>query len=149
MSNVTKMMVQIKEHDKVLAAAVNVSAIFFPYLGPIVGAILCSRSPYVKYHAYRNLIEQIVSTLIIGFLLLCSFTYSVYQIYETQKEGFDLGKIGWITILIKATGIWLLLGLWGIINTVLSVRDALQALRGDLPARPKWTEGKAMKWAGL
>ena len=143
------MIVQIKEHDKVLAAAVNISAIFFPYMGPIVGALVGVRSPYIRYHSYRNLIEQIVSTLIIGFLILCSLSYSIYRLYETQKGAFDLSKIEWIPLLVKATLTWLLLAAWGIINTFLSIRDALQALRGDLPKRPKWTERKAIKWSGL
>ena len=142
-------MVQTKEHEKVMAAAVNVSAIFFPYAGPIVGAILGAKSPFVKFHSYRNLIEQIVSTLIIAFLIVCSLSYSVWRLYETQKGGFDLGKVEWIPMLVKAGAIWLLLGLWGVINTILSIRDALQALRGEIPNRPKWTERKAMKWAGF
>lgn len=139
----------IKEGDKVLGAAVNVSAIFFPYVGPIVGVIVGSKSPFVKYHAYRNLIEQVISTLIIGFLMACSLAYSIYSLYNSQKDGFDLSKIDWVTMLMKAAVTWLLLALWGLINTALSIRDAIQALGGKLPVKPNWAQRKAMKWADL
>jgi len=141
--------VQVKEHDKMMAAAVNVSAIFFPYIGPIIGIIVGARSPYVKYHAYRNLIEEVMSFLIITFLIICSLSYSIYSLYNSQRDGFDLSKIDWVTMIFKAVLTWLLLGLWTIVNTMLSIRDAIQALGGKLPNRPKWSERKAMKLSGL
>ncbi|MEI7985982.1 MAG: hypothetical protein WCI55_10165 [Armatimonadota bacterium] len=148
-SNVSKGMIEITQKDKTLAAGINVAAIFFPYMGPIVGTIIGSKSPYAKFHAYRNLIQQIVSTIIIGILMACSLAYSIYSLYNNQKDGFDLSKIEWLPILLKAAITWALLALWGVINAILSIRDALQALRGQLPTKPKWTERKAMKLSGL
>jgi uncharacterized membrane protein len=139
---------QISDRDKGLAAAVNVSAIFFPYMGPIVGAIVGAKSPYVKFHAYRNLIEQVISTIIIGFLMACSLAYSIYSLYNDQKDGFDLAKIDWLPILMKAAITWLLLAIWNLINIFLSLRDASQALKGKLPTNPKWSERRALKLAG-
>ncbi len=140
---------QFKEHEKVLAATVNVSAIFVPYLGPIIGIIVGAKSPYVKYHAYRNLIEEIMSFLVITFLIICSLSYTIYSLYHSQRDGFDLAKIDWVTIIFKAVLTWLLLGLWTVVNTLLSIRDAIQALSGKLPAKPKWSERKAMSLSGL
>ncbi len=148
-SIVSKGMIEITQKDKNLAAGVNVAAIFFPYMGPIVGTIIGSKSPYVKFHAYRNLIQQIVSTIVIGFLMACSLAYSIYSLYNNQKDGFDLSKIEWVPILLKAALTWALLALWGVINTILSIGDALQALRGQLPTKPKWTERKAIKLSGM
>jgi uncharacterized membrane protein len=148
-SIVSKGMIEITQRDKTLAAGVNVAAIFFPYMGPIVGSIIGSKSPYVKFHAYRNLIQQVVSAIIIGFLMACSLAYSVYSLYNNQKDGFDLSKIEWVPILMKAAITWALLALWGVINTILSIGDALQALRGQLPTKPKWSERKAMNMAGI
>ena len=142
-------MIEITQKDKTLAAGVNVAAIFFPYLGPIVGGIIGSKSPYVKFHAYRNLIQQILSTIIIGFLMACSLAYSIYSLYNNQKDGIDLSKIDWVPMLMKTIVIWVLLALWGLINTILSIGDALQALRGELPLNPKWSERKAMNVAGI
>ena len=56
-------MVQTTGSERITAAAVNISAIFFPYLGPIVGAVIAGQSKFVRYHAYRCLIEQVVSTV--------------------------------------------------------------------------------------
>ena len=142
-------MIQISQKDRTLAAGVNIAAIFFPYLGPIVGAVIGAKSPYVKFHAYRNLIQQVVATIIIGFLLVCSITYTIYTTYESQKTGIDLSKIDWVTAIVKASVTYLLILLWGFINLILSIRDASQALKGELPIRPKFTDRKAMALAGM
>lgn len=149
MSKVSQVTTEISQKDKNLAAGVNIAAIFFPYMGPIVGAIIGSKSPYVKFHAYQNLIQQIISAIIIGFLMACSLAYSIYSLYNNQKDGFDLSKIDWVSILLKAFLTWALLGLWAVINTIMSVGDALKALRGEMPSKPKWSERKAIKLAGM
>ena len=137
-------MVQTTGSERVTAAAVNISAIFFPYLGPIVGAVIAGQSKFVRYHAYRCLIEQVVSTVILVTLLLVSFGYTLYGLSKSMAGGFDIHKIDFLTILIKAAVTWVLLGLWEVVNIVLSIRDALEALNGQLPLKPKWTERKAM-----
>lgn len=142
-------MAPIKEHDRLLAATVNVAAIFFPYAGPIVGAAVLGKSPYARYHALKSLIEQIVSTLVIGFLMLCSLSYSIYSLYHQMEGGFDWSKIDWVSLLIKSLVTYLLLALWELINIVLSIRDAIQAMHGKLPDRPKWAERKALALSGM
>ena len=143
------MIAQSSGSERTIAAAVNISAIFFPYMGPIVGALLAGQSKFVRFHAYRCLIEQIVSTLIIGTLAITSLAFTIYSLSKTMEGGFDWHKIDWQTIVIKSVITYLLLALWGVINTLLSVRDAIEALRGQLPAKPKWTERKAMKLAKI
>ncbi len=140
---------QTSAHERTVAAAVNISAIFFPYLGPIVGSLIAGKSKFVKFHAYRCLIEQILSTLIIGALAITSLAFTIYSLSQTMQGGFDWHKIDWQTILIKSIVTYLLLALWGLINILLSVRDAIEALRGELPKRPKWSERKAMKLAKI
>ena len=142
-------MVQTTGGERVTAAAVNISAIFFPYLGPIVGAVIAGQSKFVRYHAYRCLIEQVVSTVILVTLLLISFGFTVYSLSKSMVGGFDIHKIDLVTILIKAAVTWVLLGLWEVVNVVLSIRDAIEALNGELPRKPKWTERRAMKLANL
>ncbi|MBS1727180.1 MAG: hypothetical protein JST51_10710 [Armatimonadetes bacterium] len=139
----------IPQRERVLAAAVNVAAIFFPYMGPIVGLVVAARSPYVKFHAFRALIEQVVATVVIGLLIVASLAYSVYSIRESMADGFDLSKINWVALLVKSLATWILLGLWEAVNVVLSIRDALEALRGDVPSKPKWSERRAIRMAGL
>ena len=143
------MIVQSTGSERTTAAAVNISAIFCPYLGPIVGAVLAGKSKFVRFHAYRCLIEQILSTLIIGILVIFSLAFTIYSLSNTMEGAFDWHKVDWQTIVIKSVVTYLLLALWGVINTILSIRDAIEALRGDLPRKPKWAERKAMKLAKI
>ena len=139
----------ISERDKVFAAAVNVSAIFFPYAGPLVGAILGAKMPYVKYYAFKSLIEELVATLVIGFLLILSVLYSIWSVRHAFEGGFEWSKVNWIGIILKSVVTWLLLSLWGLVNIGLSVHHALRALRGYVPIKPKWTDRQAMSLAGM
>jgi uncharacterized membrane protein len=142
-------MIQTTGHEKAVAAAVNVSSIFFPYLGPIVGALIAGKSKFIRFHAYRCLIDQIVTTVVIAALVMLSLAFSVYSLSNSMADGFDLSKVDWVMLLVKSLATWVLIVLWGVVNTVLSIRDALEALNGQLPSRPKWTERKAMIWSGL
>jgi uncharacterized membrane protein len=136
----------IESKDRQLATAVNVGAIFFPYLAPIVGIAAFGKSQFVRFHAYRCLIEQVVMTIAIGFLMLCSVSYSLYGFYQ---QGFDFQKFDWVAFLIKSVVVWLLLGLFQVLNFINSVRDASEAFQGKVPSHPKWSERLAMKWAGF
>jgi hypothetical protein len=144
-------MMKTSGNERLWASAVNLAAIPFPYVGPIVGLAVAGNSKYVRFHAYRCLIEQIVSTIVIGFLMACSFGFSLYQLWKTGtfENGIDLNKVDWVAILVKGVVTWLLFALWGVWNTINSIRDALQANSGLLPKSPKWSERKALKLSGL
>lgn len=132
-----------------MAATVNIAAIFFPYIAPIVGLVVSPKMPFVRYHAARSLIEQLLASIVIGILLLASLLYSAWSIKNTMADGFDISKIDWVTLLIKTAVTWVLMTIWGAINTILNVRDAIDALHGKLPTKPKWTDRKAFKIAGM
>lgn len=142
-------MEQITDRDKILAAAVNVSSIFFPYTGPIVGVVVGMKMPYVKFHAYRCLIGQIVTSVIIGTLMIISLSYSIYTTYQNMGGHFDLSKIDWFGILIKSAITWVLLAIWNLINIIFAVKDALEAFNGKIPLKPNWIGKKAMKWSRM
>ncbi len=140
------------QSESTLAAGVNLAAIPFPYIGPIVGGIIGAKSKYIKFHAYRAIIEQVASTVLTGILIAISLGYTVYKSVNdgvVDSSGLHLDKIDWVALLIKSAATWVLFALWGIWNTVNSVLDALQAFRGVIPERPKWSERLAMKWSGL
>ena len=139
----------VANQERVTAAAINVSSIFFPYMGPIIGVIVARKSKFARYHAFRCLVEEIFAALVIGFFILLSLGYSVYAIIKSMESGFDLSKIDWGALLIKSLVTWILLALWGAVNTILSIRDTMQALHGNLPDKPKWTERTAMRLAGI
>jgi hypothetical protein len=137
--------------ERAIAVLLNLGAIPFPYMGPIIGLAVGGNSKYVRFHAYRCLIEQVVATVIIGVLMVCSLAFSVYQLWKsgTFANGFDVSKIDWAAIIIKGVITWLLLAIWGLWNTFNSIRDALQANSGLLPKAAKWSEKKAMKMSGI
>lgn len=117
-----------------------------PFMGPIIG-FLISSSKYVKYHALKAIVEQIITSLIIGTLMICSLSYSIYTLYQSQSGGFDLSKIDWVAMLVKAAITWVLFAIWNLINIVLSLKDAAAANRGQLPTKPKFAERKAITWS--
>lgn len=132
------------DKDKMIAAALNFAAIPFPYLGPIVGLVIGSKSRFVRFHAFRSLIEQVALSILIGFFMACSLGWTIYSI---SKSGFDFQKIDWTQQILKAVGFWLLFGLFGILNTINSILDGVQALSGKVPTSKKWSERLAMKWS--
>jgi len=106
-----------------------------PYVGPAIGLALGSRSPYVRFHAYRSLAEQIVLSLLTACLVAASVGWSLYSL---SQSGFDLGKIDWIALVAKSLVVWLLLGLFGILNTLRNVLQGVQAFTGQRPQVRGW-----------
>ncbi len=139
----------VDQHERVLAATVNVAAIFFPYLAPIIGLVVSPKMKFVRYHAARSLLEELASAIVIGILLIASLLYSANQIRHAMEGGFDWSKVNWIGMLLKATITYVLLSIWGILNTIFNIRDAIAALNGQWPTKPKWSERKALKWSGM
>jgi uncharacterized membrane protein len=132
------------QHEKLIAAGLNFAAIPFPYMGPIIGYVVGSKSSFVRFHALRSLIEQLVLSLLIGFLMACSLGWTIYTLL---RDGFDLQKIDWTQQILKAVFFWLLFGLFGLLNTLNSILDGVQALQGRIPTSKKWSERLAMKWS--
>ena len=137
--------------ERVLAGGLNVAAIFLPCLGPIAGLALSDGSKFVKFNAYRCLVEQIVRTVLIGLIVLASLSYSMYSMVRDGvfDNGFDLSKIDWVAIIVKSAVTWIAFAVWGIWNTIGSIKDALQAFSGRMPQRMGWVNRRAAKWAGL
>ena len=143
---------EIPKRDQGLASLVNLGSIPFPYLAPIAGIFIGAHSPYVRFHAYRMLIEQLVGTLITGVLMASSLAYSVWKLKEDgvlDSTGLHTERIDWLGILIKSALTWVLFALWGVWNTLNSLKDALEAGRGHVPSKPRWSERMALKWSGL
>ncbi len=138
-------------HERAVSAAICIAAIPFPYLGPIVGIVLHPRSPYVRFHAYRCLIEQVLATVLLATLLVASLLYSVVSLVQSGvfENGFNWSRIDWVGILVKSAATWAGLFLWNAWNIVNSVRDGLAAYRGE-PIQPRrWVDRRAATLAGL
>jgi uncharacterized membrane protein len=134
------------ERERLVAGGLNIAAIFMPYIGPIIGYAMAGKSSFVRFHALRCIIEQVVMTVVLGTLMVLSLIWTVYNLYQT---GFDLQKIDWAFVIGKAVVTWLLLGLLNILNFINGVRDGLQAFQGKYPTRFKWTERIAAKMSGF
>jgi uncharacterized membrane protein len=134
------------DQEKLVAGGLNLIAIFLPFAGPIVGFAIGNKSPFVKFHALRCLIEQIVMSLFIGTLMVLSLSWTAYNLYQT---GFDFSKIDWGMVIGKTIVVWVLLGILNIMNFVNGVKDGLQAFSGKIPTKLKWTERIAAKHSGI
>lgn len=132
------------QNEKLIAAGLNFAAIPFPYMGPLVGFAVGSKSKFVRFHALRSLIEQVALSLLIGFLMACSLGWTLYTLV---RDGFDIQKIDWTQQILKMLGFWLLFGLFGLLNALNSIFDGIQALNGKIPTSKKWSERLALKWS--
>jgi hypothetical protein len=141
----------VNTHEKTVAGGLNVAAIFFPYIGPVIGLAISAGSKFVKFNAYRCLIEQVTRTILVGLIIVASLSYSIYSMVQAGvfKDGIDLSKIDWVTLLIKSAVTWLAFAAWALWNTVSLIRYALQGFAGKLPAKMRWVDRLAAKWAGL
>jgi len=140
----------VSQEDRVLGAAVNLAAIPFPYVGPIVGLIVGGRSPFVRYHAFRCLIEQVLATILLALIMIASLTYSIVTLVQSGvfANGIDWSKIDWLGILIKSVATWVGLALWNLWNVVHSIRAGLAAYLWEPIRPPGWSERKAAHLAG-
>jgi hypothetical protein len=134
-----------------MAGAVNIGAIFFPYLSPVVGIVAGGNSSFVKFNAYRCLIDQIVRTAVMAVIVAASLAYSVYSMVQAGvfKDGLDLSKIDWVTLILKSAATWAAFAIWGLWNTIAALMDARQAFAGRIPSKMGWMERWAAKRAGL
>ncbi len=134
-----------------IAGAVNFAAIPFPYLGPIVGLAVAGRSSFVRYHASRCLIEQVLATAILVVVVGVSLAYSVWNLVQSGvfENGIQLSKIDWLGILIKSVVTWIALALWNLWNLLNSLRDGMSALAGQEVNAVSWSERRAARFAGI
>lgn len=128
------------------AALVCLASIPAPFMGPLWGLITSGGRPFVRFHAIRCLLQEVFASLIIGTLMALSLAYTLYSFYQ---KGFDLSEINWWAVIIKSLVTWALLGLWAVVNFVMSIRDALQALDGQMPTKLGVSGRIAARWSGI
>lgn len=131
-------------NERTIAGALNLASIPFPYLGPIVGLIMGHRSPYVRFHAVRSLIEQVILSAITFTLIVVSLVWSLASL---AQSGFDLQTIDWKTLILKTVAFWMLLGLFWVANLVNALQDAVDGFAGRYPRKFGWTTRLALKWS--
>lgn len=122
--------------ERTAAAGVHVGSIFVPLWVPLIAFLLTrNKRPFVAAHARQALVEAIVLNVLIGIAMLASFAFTVWRAYSLYQEG--LGNVDWWDVLWKSLlriGIWwLAMGILWVINFFVSVRQTLQALKGEWP----------------
>lgn len=125
-----------EQGDKTTAAAVHIGAIFAPIWVPLIAWIVTGKNKkFVAAHARQSLTETLVLNILIGIAMIASLSYTAWRIYSLYQQGFenvDWGPVIWQSVL--RIGIWwLAMGILWVINLVVSIRQAMQALRGEWP----------------
>ena len=137
-----------EQKEKLGGAAVHVGAIFAPILFPI-GAMLFTRkkSQYVYSHARQSLVETLWLNVFLGIAIITSLSFTIAHFYELYQNGFEdvewwseLGKAA-----LKAAISWILMWILGLINTVVSIVQALKAYQGEWPKSWKKKMAKAAR----
>lgn len=131
-----------EQNEKHIAAACHIGGIFFPYLAPIVGlAVSWKGSRFVRVHAMQGLFEAVFLSLFTVLVLAVSLAISLpglLELLRTRGESFEWSMV-WAA-LVKSAVVWAGLALVGLLYTVRSVLDAMQALRGEW--RPSILSGR-------
>ncbi len=142
----TDFKMETTDTDRRLGALVCLAAIPAPYAGPLIGLVVAGRRPFVRYHAVRALVGQLIAGMLTFMVIATSLSFTVYQLVQT---GFDLSQINWWQVLFKSVAVWLALALFGLWNTLTSLREAYAANQGVLPRRMGISDRIAARVAGL
>lgn len=131
--------------DSAFAALAHGLAIFFPYLGPLIVLLLFNKSPYVRFHSVWALIGQLAYTFWLIVFIGANLGYSIFRLIQMNDQGFEWSDL-W-GILIKSIVVYLLLALFGLVNTISNVVQAIRAFPGDYWGGRGWTAKVSRKIA--
>ena len=129
-------LVKPEQSDRTAAAGVHIGAIIAPIWVPLIAWIVTHKTKrFVAAHARQSLDETLVLNILIGIAMVGSLTYTVWRIYNLYQDGWE--NIDWGTEIVRSLvriGIWwLAMGVLWLINLFVSIRQAMQALRGEWP----------------
>ncbi|HMS54175.1 MAG TPA: hypothetical protein PKA27_02135 [Fimbriimonadaceae bacterium] len=103
----------------------------------MITLVVAGGRPFVRYHAVRVLVGQLIAGLLTFLVIATSLSFTVYQLIQT---GFDLSEINWWQVILKSVAVWLALALFGLWNIVTSLREAYIASQGTLTRRVRWPD---------
>ena len=113
--------------ERTTAAAIYLSEIFLPVIGPAIGLVVLGKSsPYVRFHATKALREWFILKLALAVLATASFSYTVWHLISEGFAHFD-----WTAFLLRMVAAWILLAILEVLNTLQSLRQAWAAYRGS------------------
>jgi uncharacterized membrane protein len=137
-----------EQGERSTAAAVHIGAIFVPIWVPLIAWVVTRKDrPFVAAHARQSLVETLVLNVLIGIAMLGSLAYTVYNVWSMYQEGFD--KVDWYAVawqsLLRLGIWWLAMGVLWLINFFVSLRQALQAYRGEWPRSARKRAARAAR----
>lgn len=127
---------QIEEptsQERTGAALAHVSGIFFPFFGPLVVFLFGNKYRYVRYHALHALIGMLLLNIFLFILGAISITISLVGLWRQYQENFQ--HFEWWPIILKSVLTWVILGLIGLVNTVVNIVQAIKAYQGQWPGK--------------
>lgn len=123
----------VSSSDRSLAAGVHVASIIWPLLGPIVGWVVFRSKPFVAAHARQALLETLVLKVGLFLALVGSTVYTVTRIAHFVQTNW--ADFSWQEFVLRFVIGWIVLGLLGFFNTVMSVVQAIRAFQGRWPSK--------------
>ncbi|MCW5939541.1 MAG: DUF4870 domain-containing protein [Fimbriimonadaceae bacterium] len=115
------------------AAAVHVSSVFWPLIGPLVGWVLGRERAFVAAHARRALFETLWLQGLLCLGGLVSLIYTATRLMDYAKSGWE--SVNWWEFVLRFAVGFVIVVLLQALNTVLSVRQAWRAWHGHWPGK--------------
>ena len=138
-----EIMVQAGEYEptqseKRMAAVMHIAGIFAPWLAPLgFYAAKRKKSRYIADHSLDSVFGTLTFSILLGLVCLASFSYTVYRIYGYWQDDWAPFKENlWPTIgefVIRFIIGWIALTIFQIFNTIMSIKQAAEALAGRWP----------------
>ncbi len=116
---------EVSSHGKVLAAGAYLVSIPVPVFGPLVAAMMFPRGTYERHHAWRALRDDLIVFGITALVALIFIGHTIWTLWNASQQGLD--SINWWSVILKPVLWWILAAIFGLINTISSLRAAYLA----------------------
>ncbi len=136
---------QLSDHDRLLGAIPHAVSVFSPVIGPGIAAIVLKKGSYGRFQAIRALIGDLKLFAITATIIAISLATSIYNGIQLIQSG---QQPDWIAMIVKSLAVWLLLALFGLVNTITSILSAIRAYRTEDWGGRSWTDKTARHWVG-
>ena len=140
-----EIMVKVGEYEpttseKRMAAVMHIAGIFAPWLAPLgFYAVNRKKSRYIADHSLDSIFGTLTFSIFLGVIFLISMALSIRQLYiywQSDWEVFRSWEAFWPAagqFVVKFIVVWILLTIFQIINTILSIKQAAEAIAGRWP----------------
>jgi uncharacterized membrane protein len=122
------------ETERVMACIAHAVSLPLPVIAPAVLYFIHRRtSRFVSAHALTAAFESVLLNVAIALVVGASFAITISQVYRMVMEGQDPTFEMVLGTALRAVGLWVGLGVVGLIYLVRTVVQAFRAYQGDEP----------------